>query len=70
MKDYVFLSEFGNDTRDGLSESEAVRTAAKAIEIANRTGRDIRLLGSWEAMGRLTAELYRQKKKLGRPRNA
>jgi hypothetical protein len=63
MKDYVFLSEFGNDKKDGLSESEAVRTAAKAIEIANRTGRDIRVLGSWEAMGRLTASLYRERKK-------
>jgi hypothetical protein len=63
MKEYVFLSEFGNDKKDGLTELEAVRTAARAIEIANRTGRDIWVLGSWEALGRLTAELYRQRKK-------
>jgi hypothetical protein len=62
MKEYVFLSEFGNDQKDGLSESEPVRTAARAIEIANKTGRDIRVIGSWEAMGRLMTDLYRQRK--------
>jgi hypothetical protein len=67
MKDYVYLSEFGNDSRDGLSEPNAVRTATKAIEIANRTGRGIRLLGSWEAMGRLSAAVYRVRKNLSEP---
>jgi hypothetical protein len=62
MKEYVFLSEFGNDNKDGLSELEAVRTAVRAIAIADQTGRGIQVLGTWEAMGRLSAALYREKK--------
>jgi hypothetical protein len=63
MKEFVFLSEQGDDENDGLSEDAPIRTAAKAISIANRTGRDIHVLGSGEMLQRLTAELELERTK-------
>jgi hypothetical protein len=65
MKEFVFFSERGNDKNSGLSDDLPVRTAKKAIAIANRTGRDIRVLGSREVMKRLTFELESARQKKG-----
>jgi hypothetical protein len=64
MKEFVFLLERGNDNNSGLSDDLPVSAAKKAIAIANRTGRDIRLLGSSQVLKRLAFELEsaRQKK--------
>ena len=37
-KEYIFLSKYGNDNNDGKSRSSAVKTLAKAIQLAKDTG--------------------------------
>ena len=56
MNQYVFVSERGNDKHDGLDESRPVRSAAKAIKISIKTGREVR------AVGRLGKERDEQRK--------
>ena len=53
MREYVYLSEQGDDKYSGLSE-----TTARAIKNANRTGLDIKVLGEAK---RLTEELERER---------
>jgi hypothetical protein len=53
MNEYVFVSERGDDRHDGLQEERPVRSAKRAIEISIRTGRNIRVLGNWDTVGRL-----------------
>ena len=57
MKECIYLNEQGDDKYSGLSEKTAVRTVARAVKIANRTGRDIKLLGEAK---RFTEELERE----------
>ena len=40
-----------------------MRTAAQAIKVANRTGRDIMVLGDFDTVERLSAELEREHEK-------
>ena len=58
MKECIYLNEQGDDKYSGLSEKTAVRTVARAVKIANRTGRDIKLLGEAK---RFTEELERER---------
>ena len=58
MRECVYLSEQGDDKYSGLRDTTAVRTAARAIKNANRTGRDIKVLGEAK---RLTEELERER---------
>ena len=57
MREYVYLSEQGDDKYSGLSEKTAVRSVARAIKIATRTGLDIKVLGE---VKRLTEDLERE----------
>jgi hypothetical protein len=61
MKDFVYLSEQGDDKCTGLTEKTAVRTAARAIKMANISGRDIKVLGDWKAAARLSEKLKRER---------
>ena len=58
MKEHVYLAEQGDDKYSGLSETTAVRTAARAIKIAKRTGCDIKVLGEAK---RLNEELKQER---------
>ena len=49
MTQYVFVSERGNDKNDGLDESRPVRSAARAIKISIKTGREVRMVDNLEA---------------------
>ena len=49
MTQYVCVSERGNDKNDGLDESRPVRSAAKAIKISIKTGREVRMVDNLEA---------------------
>ena len=49
MTKYVYVSERGNDKNDGLDESRPVRSAAKAIKISIKTGREVRMVDNLEA---------------------
>ena len=62
MNKYVFVSERGNDKNDGLDESRPVRSAAKAIKISIKTGREVRMVDNLEAVGRLGKERDEQRK--------
>ena len=62
MNKYVFVSERGNDKHDGLDESRPVRSAAKAIKISIKTGREVRMVDNLEADGRLGKERDEQRK--------
>ena len=50
MIKYVFVSDNGDDKNDGLEENRPVRSAANAIKISLKTGREIRMLDNWEAI--------------------
>ena len=63
MKEHVYLSETGDDKDDGLHVGKPVRTAAHAVKIANKTGRNIQVVGNWDAVARLSAELKLERKK-------
>jgi hypothetical protein len=52
MSKYVFVSDNGHDKNDGLDASRPVRSAATAIKISLKTGREIRMLDNWEAARR------------------
>ena len=64
MKYYVYLSGDGDDERDGLTEENCVRTAAKAISIADTSGRNIRIVGDAKMQARLIEDLLAERKKL------
>lgn len=49
MSKYVFVSDNGDDKHDGLEENRPVRSAASAITISLKTGREIRVLDYPEA---------------------
>ena len=62
MTKYVYVSERGNDKNDGLDESRPVRSAARAIKISIKTGREVRMVDNLEAVGRLGKERGEQRK--------
>ena len=55
MNKYVFVSERGNDKNDGIEESRPVRSAARAINISIKTGREIRMVDNLEFEGQRKA---------------
>jgi hypothetical protein len=58
----VYLAEFGDDRRGGLQEIRPVRTAAKAIKIANKRGiSEIKVLGDEATRSRLIAQLENER---------
>ena len=64
MEKRVYLAEFGDDRRSGLNERSPVRTAARAIKIANKRGiREIRILGDEAMRSRLIAQLETERHK-------
>ena len=62
MSKYVFVSDNGDDKNDGLDENRPVRSAARAIKISLKTGREIRMLDNWEAVGRHGKDLEEERK--------
>ena len=62
MSKYVFVSDNGDDKNDGLDENRPVRSAASAIKISLKTGREIRMLDNWEAVGRHGKDLEEERK--------
>ena len=62
MSKYVFVSDNGDDKNDGLEENRPVRSAANAIKISLKTGREIRMLDNWEAIGRHGKDLEVERK--------
>ena len=52
---YVFVSERGDDRDDGLDGSRPVRSAAKAIKMSIKTGREVRMVDNLEFEGQRKA---------------
>jgi hypothetical protein len=59
MNKYVFVSESGDDKNDGLDTNRPVKTTARAMKIALKTGREIRVLDYEEDAGRPRNEVER-----------
>ena len=62
MSKYVFVSDNGDDKNDGLDENRPVRSAARAIKISLKKGREIRMLDNWEAVDRHGKDLEKERK--------